>query len=70
MGMNILMKWYRYLRAGHSGVLNSLHVLGDKTSVSHAATVKVHTKKYLCADRCGGKSKEGGSWRADIVGSS
>ena len=28
--------------------------------MSHAATVSVQTKKYLCALRCGGKLSEGG----------
>ena len=49
------------LRAGHSFVRKRRHALGDKTSVSQAATVRVHTKKYLCADKCGGKSRDGGS---------
>src|ERR1700722_7045277 len=49
------------LSGGHPLSTNSLHVCGDSTSVSHSATVSVHTKKYLCADRCGGRSSEGGS---------
>lgn len=61
MGMKRRMKWNRTLRAGHSLVLRSLQVLGLRTSVSHAATVRVQTKKYLCAERCGGKSNEAGS---------
>lgn len=28
--------------------------------MSQAATVNVHTKKYLCAERCGGRSRDGG----------
>ena len=70
MGMKSLRKWKRILSAGHSDVFINLHVLGDSTSVSQAATVKVQTKKYLCAERCGGRSREGGSWGApsDIAG--
>ena len=37
------------------------HVLGERTRVSQAATVSVQTKKYLCALKCGGKLREGGS---------
>lgn len=48
------------LRMGHPGDLRSLHVLGDKTRVSHAATVRVQTRKYLCALRWGGRLRESG----------
>lgn len=54
----------RTLSTGHPSILKRRQVRGDKTRVSHAATVKVHTKKYLCADRCGGRLREGGSWSA------
>ena len=40
---------------GHSEVFMSLHARGERTRVSHAATVSVHTKKYLCAERWGGR---------------
>lgn len=48
------------MRKGHPGDLRSLHERGDRTRVSQAATVNVHTKKYLCAERCGGRSRDGG----------
>jgi hypothetical protein len=48
------------LSAGHPSDLRSFQLLGDKTRVSHAATVRVHTKKYLCAERCGGRFREFG----------
>lgn len=57
-GINIRRKWKRTLRAGHPGVLNNLHVLGDRTRVSHAATVSVQTKKYFWALKCAGRSSE------------
>ena len=46
-GMNTRKKWKRTLRAGQPGVLSSLQVLGDSTRVSHAATVRVQTRKYF-----------------------
>jgi hypothetical protein len=36
-------------------------VRGESTRVSQAAMVSVHTKKYFCADRCGGSRSENGS---------
>lgn len=56
--MNTRKKWKRTLRAGHPGVLSNLQVLGDKTRVSHAATVRVQTKKYFWALKCGGRLSE------------
>lgn len=49
------------LRIGHSFVLSKRQVRGVKTSVSQAATVRVHTKKYLCALKCAGRLSELGS---------
>jgi hypothetical protein len=46
-GINTRRKWKRTLRAGHPGVLSNLQVLGDRTRVSHAATVRVQTRKYF-----------------------
>lgn len=40
-----------FFRIGHPSDLRSFQLLGVKTSVSQAATVRVHTKKYLCAER-------------------
>lgn len=60
MGIQRRKKWKESLRTGHPGVLKSLHVRGERTRVSHAATVSVQTKKYLWADKCGGRSSEGG----------
>ena len=50
---------------GHSEVFMSLHARGERTRVSHAATVSVQTKKYLCALRWGGRLREGG--RSDVI---
>ena len=61
IGMKNLKKWKMILRRGHSGVFMRRHVLGERTRVSQAATVRVQTKKYLCALKCGGKLREGGS---------
>jgi hypothetical protein len=48
------------LSAGHPSDLKSFQLLGLNTRVSHAATVRVHTKKYLWAERCGGRRREFG----------
>jgi hypothetical protein len=65
MGMKILKKLYKILRTGHpSFVFTILHERGERTRVSHAATVRVQTKKYLWAERWGGRSRDGGSWVA------
>ncbi len=73
MGMNHRRKWYAILRGGHSGLRKSLYDRGESTRVSQAATVKVHTKKYLWAERWGGRLREGGRIEAgsspDIAGS-
>lgn len=61
MGMKKRMKWKMILRTGHSPVFMSRHARGDSTSVSQAATVSVQTKKYLCALKCGGRLRDGGS---------
>jgi len=50
-GIQKRKKWNKVLSAGHPGVLRSLHVRGDRTRVSQAATVRVQTKKYFCALR-------------------
>jgi hypothetical protein len=47
--------------------LKSFHVLGDKTRVSQAATVNVQTKKYLCADRWGGRFKYAGRMSRGLI---
>lgn len=51
----------------------SLYDRGERTRVSQAATVKVHTKKYFWAERWGGRLREGGRIEAgsspDIAGS-
>lgn len=59
-GMKRRMKWKRILSAGHPGDRKRRHVLGERTRVSHAATVRVQTRKYLCALKCGGRSRDGG----------
>lgn len=64
-GMRYLKNWKTILRTGHSLVFMSLQLRGDNTRVSHAATVRVHTKKYLCALRWGGRFRYGGK-RAPI----
>lgn len=48
------------LSAGHPSDFWSFQPLGVKTRVSHAATVSVQTKKYLWAERCGGRRREFG----------
>lgn len=69
MGMKRRRKWYASLSAGHSLVRRRRHERGERTRVSQAATVRVQTKKYLCAERCGGRSREGGSvGPSDIAG--
>src|SRR5262245_35118487 len=68
IGINHLMKWRSTLRGGQPGVLKTRHSLGERTRVSHAATVSVHTKKYFCADRWGGRLRDGGSWADMAVG--
>ena len=68
MGIKSLKKWKAIFKTGHSLVLRSLYALGERTRVSQAATVRVHTKKYLWADKWGGKSRDGGSWSwSDMV---
>ena len=65
MGMKNRRKWKMIFSTGHSEVFISLHARGERTRVSHAATVSVQTKKYLCALRWGGKLREGG--RSDVI---
>lgn len=61
------------LSTGHpASDLWSFQLLGLRTRVSHAATVRVHTKKYLWAERCGERRREfgrrlGSSVTVDIV---
>jgi len=43
-----------------------LYERGVRTRVSQARTVRVQTKKYFCAERWGGRWREGG--RAGIAG--
>lgn len=47
--MKSLRKWKVILMTGHSQVFMRHHARGERTKVSHAATVSVQTKKYLCA---------------------
>lgn len=51
IGIKSLKKWKAIFKTGHSFVRSSLYALGERTRVSHAATVSVQTKKYLCADK-------------------
>jgi hypothetical protein len=60
-GIRMRRKKKMALRTGHPSVFKSLKLLGLNTRESHAATVRVHTKKYLCADRWGGRRRELGS---------
>jgi hypothetical protein len=64
-GMKTRMKWKRILRMGHSPVRMRRHVLGDRTRVSHAATVNVQTRKYLWAERWGDRLRL--LWELGIV---
>jgi hypothetical protein len=48
------------LSTGHPSNLKSFQLLGVKTRVSHAATVRVHTKKYLWAERWAERLREFG----------
>jgi hypothetical protein len=59
-GMRTRRKKKMVLSTGHPSDLRSFQLLGLKTSVSHAATVRVHTKKYLWAERWGGRRREFG----------
>lgn len=61
-GMKMRRAWNRTLRAGQPGDFIRRQVRGERTRVSHAATVSVHTRKYLWALRWGGRLREGGSW--------
>jgi hypothetical protein len=60
-GIRMRTKKKMALRTGHPSVFKSLKLLGLKTRESHAATVSVHTKKYLWADRWGGRRRELGN---------
>lgn len=48
------------LRIGHPSIRKSVQLFGLRTRVSQAATVRVHTKKYLWAERRGGRRREFG----------
>lgn len=62
-----IIKKAQYKRGlGRSLARQRRYVLGLSTRVSHAATVSVHTKKYLCADKCGGRFKYGGNRSAGL----
>ena len=50
-GIRTRRKKKMVLRTGHPSDFKSLKLLGLKTKESHAATVRVHTKKYLWAER-------------------
>lgn len=63
MGMRTRKMWNKSFIIGHSGVLMSLQVRGERTRVSQAATVTVQTMMYFWAERWGGRSSEGGSSR-------
>ena len=67
MGMSQRTTWNKILRTGHSFVFSRRKARGDKTRVSQAATVSVHTKKYLCAARCGERSSDAGRGMTDMV---
>ena len=60
MGIKKRRMWKKILRTGHSLVRKRRHARGDNTRVSQAATVSVHTKKYFCAERWGGRLRESG----------
>lgn len=60
IGMKRRKKWKMILRTGHSGLFMRRQARGDRTRVSHAATVSVQTKKYLCALRWAGRLSESG----------
>jgi len=61
-GMKTRKKLYKIFRTGQpSFVLTMRHDRGERTRVSQAATVRVQTKKYLCAERWGGRLRDGGS---------
>jgi len=60
-GIRMRRKKKMTLRTGHPSVFKSLKLLGLNTRESHAATVRVQTKKYLCADRWGGRRRELGN---------
>jgi hypothetical protein len=47
MGIRKRRKKKIILRTGHPSVLRSFQLLGLNTRESQAATVRVHTKKYL-----------------------
>jgi hypothetical protein len=66
-GMRMRRTWKMILRTGHSFVLASRQERGLRTRVSQAATVRVQTKKYLCADKWVGRLSEGGR-RAEMSG--
>lgn len=63
--MKSLRKWKMILRTGHSRVFMRRHARGERTRVSHAATVSVQTKKYLWALRWAGRLSDGG--RRDVM---
>jgi hypothetical protein len=46
-GIRMRRKKNIIFKTGHPSVLRSFQLLGLKTKESHAATVRVHTKKYL-----------------------
>jgi len=61
--MKTRRKWKRILRAGQPGDRHRRQLRGERTRVSHAATVSVQTRKYLCALRWGERLSSLGSWR-------
>jgi hypothetical protein len=66
-GIRMRRKQKITLRTGHPSLFKSLKFLGLRTKVSHAATVRVHTKKYLCAERWGGRRRELGNKSGSMV---
>jgi hypothetical protein len=60
IGIRTRRKKNMVLSAGHPSNLRSFQLLGVKTRLSHAATVRVHTKKYLWAERCAERFREFG----------
>lgn len=61
-GMKNRRAWKRILRVGQPGDFQRRQVRGERTRVSHAATVSVQTRKYLWALRWGGRLSSLGNW--------
>jgi hypothetical protein len=66
-GIRKRRKKNRVLRTGQPSDLKTFQLLGLNTKVSQAATVRVHTKKYLWAERWGERLRELGNKSGPIV---